>query len=101
MAKDLEKKNVKIHYMNLHNKLDLPKLVSKLKIVIKKENPDIIYSYLPWSGLIARSFGRLLGSASLEGAMASANEMAVRNVDHRGARGLHLFLSGRITPVQE
>ena len=42
----------------------------------------------------ATFFGRLLGSDSLEGAMAAANRMAERNVDHRGARGLHLHLKG-------
>jgi sugar/nucleoside kinase (ribokinase family) len=42
----------------------------------------------------ATFFGRLLGSASLEGAMIAANRMAERNVDHRGARGLHLHLKG-------
>jgi len=42
----------------------------------------------------ATFFGRLLGSDSLEGAIAAANRMAVRNVDHRGARGLHLHLKG-------
>jgi sugar/nucleoside kinase (ribokinase family) len=42
----------------------------------------------------ATFFGRLLGSETLEGAMAQANLMAERNVLHRGARGLHLHLQG-------
>ena len=46
----------------------------------------------------ATFFGRLLGEESLEGAMAAANRMAERNVEHRGARGLHLHLKGLIRP---
>ncbi len=43
-------------------------------------------------------FARLLGGASLEGAMSDANRMAARNVMHRGARGLGLFLRGQLDP---
>ena len=46
----------------------------------------------------ATFFGRLLGNDSLEAAMAAANCMAERNVEHRGARGLHLHLRGLIRP---
>jgi len=42
----------------------------------------------------ATFFGRLLGEDSLEAAMAAANHTAERNVEHRGARGLHLHLRG-------
>ncbi len=42
----------------------------------------------------ATFFGRLLGMDSLEAAMAAANTMAERNVEHLGARGLHLHLRG-------
>ncbi len=41
-------------------------------------------------------FGRLLAGEPLEGAMASANLKAARNVAHRGARGLGVHLEGRI-----
>jgi sugar/nucleoside kinase (ribokinase family) len=44
----------------------------------------------------ATFFGRLLGGESLEAAMAAANRMAERNVEHRGARGLHLHLRGML-----
>jgi sugar/nucleoside kinase (ribokinase family) len=42
----------------------------------------------------ATFFGRLLGGESLEAAMAAANRMAERNVEYRGARGLHFHLRG-------
>jgi hypothetical protein len=42
----------------------------------------------------ATFFGRLLQASPLEVAMSEANRMAERNVQHRGARGLHLHLSG-------
>ena len=44
----------------------------------------------------ATFFGRLLGGELLEAAMAAANRMAERNVEHRGARGLHLHLRGML-----
>ncbi|HEX6938546.1 MAG TPA: hypothetical protein VF158_03980 [Longimicrobiales bacterium] len=44
----------------------------------------------------ATCFCKLLGGASLEEAMRAANRAAARNVEHRGATGLHLFLQGRI-----
>ncbi len=46
----------------------------------------------------ATFFGRLLGGEGLESAMASANRFAARNLDHRGARGLHLHLQGLLGP---
>jgi hypothetical protein len=45
----------------------------------------------------ATFFGRLLGGDSLELAMATANRMAARNVEHRGTRDLHLYLRGRLS----
>lgn len=44
----------------------------------------------------ATCFCRLLAGDSLEDALRSANRAAARNVEHRGATGLHLFLQGRI-----
>ena len=44
----------------------------------------------------ATFFARLLEGDRLERAIAIANTMAARNVQHRGARGLHLHLKGRI-----
>ncbi len=44
----------------------------------------------------ATFFGRLLAGEDLQGAMESANRMAQRNVEHRGARGLHLHLRGSL-----
>lgn len=41
----------------------------------------------------ATFFGRLLQASPLEVALREANRMAERNVQHRGARGLHLHLS--------
>jgi sugar/nucleoside kinase (ribokinase family) len=49
----------------------------------------------------ATIFARLLGGDSLEAAMAEANRLAGRNVEHRGARGLHLHLSGRLSHAEE
>ncbi len=46
----------------------------------------------------ATFFGRLLAGEPLESAMTSANRMAERNVEHRGARGLHYHLRGLIRP---
>lgn len=44
----------------------------------------------------ATLFARLLSGAGLEEAMSEANRMAARNVQHRGARGLHDHLLGRV-----
>ncbi len=44
----------------------------------------------------ATMFARLLGGAGLDGAVAAANRAAERNVRHRGATGLHLFLRGKL-----
>ncbi len=44
----------------------------------------------------ATFFARLLGGEDLEEAMGTANRTASRNVGHRGARGLHQHLRGRI-----
>ncbi len=44
----------------------------------------------------ATCFIRLLAGATLEDALRAANRAATRNVEHRGATGLHLFLQGRI-----
>ncbi len=44
----------------------------------------------------ATCFASLLTGLSLEDAIATANNAAARNVEHRGATGLHLFLQGRI-----
>jgi sugar/nucleoside kinase (ribokinase family) len=49
----------------------------------------------------ATFFARLLARDSLEEAMASANRSAARNVAHRGARGLHHHLQGRLAPGSE
>jgi sugar/nucleoside kinase (ribokinase family) len=46
----------------------------------------------------ATLFARLLAGDSLEAAMATANLRAARNVTHRGARGLHHHLLGRLGP---
>jgi sugar/nucleoside kinase (ribokinase family) len=44
----------------------------------------------------ATFFMRLLAGDPLNAAMAQANQVAARNVQHRGASGLHHFLKGRI-----
>jgi len=44
----------------------------------------------------ATLFARLLSEATLEDAMQSANAMAGRNVDHRGAEGLRFHLRGQV-----
>lgn len=49
----------------------------------------------------ATFFARLLAGDSLEEAMGMANRSAARNVAHRGARGLHLHLQGRLAPGSE
>ena len=49
----------------------------------------------------ATFFSRLLAGDALDAAMEFANEAAARNVTFRGARGLHLHLSGRLAPVEE
>jgi sugar/nucleoside kinase (ribokinase family) len=46
-------------------------------------------------------FARLLAGDGLEEAMAEANRLAARNVEHRGARGLVRHLSGRLSHVEE
>ena len=49
----------------------------------------------------ATFFARLLAGDGLEAAMAEANRLASRNVEHRGARGLFRHLSGRLSHVEE
>ncbi len=49
----------------------------------------------------ATFFARLLAGDGLEEAMAEANRLAARNVEHRGARGLYRHLSGRLSHVEE
>jgi sugar/nucleoside kinase (ribokinase family) len=49
----------------------------------------------------ATLFARLLGGDLLEVAMAEANRLATRNVEHRGARGLHRHLIGRLSHAEE
>lgn len=44
----------------------------------------------------ATMYARLLAGDGLEAAIAAANRAAERNVRHRGATGLHLYLQGRI-----
>lgn len=44
----------------------------------------------------ATCFSQLLAGSALETAIRAANRAAARNVEHRGATGLHLFLQGRI-----
>jgi sugar/nucleoside kinase (ribokinase family) len=44
----------------------------------------------------ATCFLRLLGGAGLVDAVRAANDAAARNVEHRGATGLHHYLLGRI-----
>lgn len=44
----------------------------------------------------ATFFCNLLAGSSLKDAMTTANQMAARNVQHRGASGLHHFLKGRL-----
>lgn len=45
----------------------------------------------------ATFFARLLAGDALEVAMAASNRAAARNVEHRGARGLHRHLAGRLS----
>ena len=49
----------------------------------------------------ATLFARLLAGDELEPAMAAANAQAARNVQHRGARGLHLHLQGRLAEASD
>jgi sugar/nucleoside kinase (ribokinase family) len=44
----------------------------------------------------ATLLARLLGGDSLEEGMKTANRMAARNLQYRGARGLGAFLGGRV-----
>jgi sugar/nucleoside kinase (ribokinase family) len=44
----------------------------------------------------ATFFTRLLLGDDVRAAMTEANRIAARNVQHRGATGLHQFLKGRI-----
>lgn len=44
----------------------------------------------------ATFFARLLAGDALEAALAAANRMGARNVEHRGASGLHVFLQGQL-----
>ena len=49
----------------------------------------------------ATAFARLLSGDGLEVAMETANSLAARNVEYRGAQGLHLHLSGRISALEQ
>lgn len=48
----------------------------------------------------ATLFARLLAGSPLDAAMADANRAAARNVEYRGAAGLHRHLRGLIVPAQ-
>lgn len=48
----------------------------------------------------ATTFARLLAGDALERAMAEANRLAGRNVEHRGARGLFRHLAGQLSHVE-
>lgn len=45
----------------------------------------------------ATFFARLLAGDDFDAAMGAANRMAARNVKHRGASGLHRYLTGRLS----
>ncbi len=45
----------------------------------------------------ATFLARLIGGDALEVALAGANQMAAKNVEHRGAEGLHRHLVGRLS----
>lgn len=49
----------------------------------------------------ATLFARLLAGADLEAAVRRANRFGARNVSHRGARGLHHHLRGRLAPPED
>ncbi|MDH3205112.1 MAG: carbohydrate kinase family protein [Gemmatimonadota bacterium] len=49
----------------------------------------------------ATTFARLLAGDTLDGAMAEANRLGGRNVEHRGARGLYRHLAGRLSHAEE
>jgi len=49
----------------------------------------------------ATCYARLLSGDALEDAMQAANDMAGRNVEHRGADGLHYHLSGRLAAGED
>ncbi len=49
----------------------------------------------------ATFFARLLGGDTLDSGLREANRLAARNVEHRGARGLFLHLSGRLSHTKE
>jgi sugar/nucleoside kinase (ribokinase family) len=48
----------------------------------------------------ATFFARLLAGDGLDGAMAAANRAAAKNVEYRGAAGLHQHLRGGIVPAR-
>ena len=49
----------------------------------------------------ATFFAGLLAGQGLEASMRDANRLASRNVEHRGARGLHRFLEGRLPLLED
>lgn len=49
----------------------------------------------------ATTFARLIAGDALEAAMAEANRLAARNVEHRGARGLYRHLAGLLSHAEE
>lgn len=59
-GKQIEKKGIKIYYLGL-NKLNLLSVIIRFRKIIKKENPDILDTYLIHSNLFGRFFGRLFG----------------------------------------
>lgn len=82
--------------LHVHKKLSTPGSVKSEKI----EPPIVVSEGDPTgSGDVwgATFFMRLLAGDDLHTAMAEANRAGARNVQHRGATGLHQFLKGRIT----
>jgi hypothetical protein len=49
----------------------------------------------------ATFFARMLAGDTLEAALNRANDTAAKNVDHRGAAGLHLHLQGRFSSAEQ
>lgn len=60
IGKELEKNNIKVHYLKISKKF-CPQIIWKFYKIIKKEEPDVLITYLIHADIFGRIFGKLFG----------------------------------------
>lgn len=78
IAKELEKKGIKIYYLNMKNIFDFS-IITKYKKILKKFKPDIQVNYLIHADVFGRMFGKLFGVKKI----VSFNRSRYKNKIHK------------------